>query len=167
MKPTTAPPEGLTSITEAKPGDILAGREHGDGERAAPFGVLARVDRDPWKLTIQGRPPIEASGDWRLWVVTLPKAAQQLLELARRHDWKTLIAPSLDHCDHLYVTIHLARSEPLIYLQATWHTHDTGTLRLTSKIWRHVPVEGRGFDWRDAPSLRKISEVITGEAEPA
>ncbi|MEU9890213.1 hypothetical protein [Sphaerisporangium sp. NPDC051011] len=144
----TTPPEALTPIGDIKPGDIIAGRDIGGGERDEPFGVVAEVQRDPWKVVLEhpsfvnGSTHLEASADWRLWVVNLPGPARQLLDLARAHGWRTLVNPATDTGGHVFVAVKVGRSRPWIQVDITWHTRDTGTFRLFSKLWRYVSADG-------------------------
>lgn len=94
----------------------------------------------------------------------LPKAANDLITTATAAGWGHVTNWGVDTGENAYVSVEVARREPLYHVRITWHSRATGgrTLRLFSKIWRHVPVEGRGHDWQDAPSLTKIRESIAG-----
>ncbi len=92
-----------------------------------------------------------------------PKALTELLEVAKEHGWSARVLAGKDNAENEYLTVEVWRSPlPMWTMIITWHSRPTGgkSLRLFSKIWRHVPVEGRGFTWVDAPSLVKIRETI-------
>lgn len=93
----------------------------------------------------------------------LPKAARDLIAHAKANGWKAGALAGEDTGGNPYVTVEIFRGEPLYVIRVTWHSRATGgrSLRLFSKIWRHVPVEGVGFYWQDAPSLKAITSKIS------
>lgn len=95
----------------------------------------------------------------------LPGAAKFMIETAADAGWLHVINWDADTAGHEFVSVEIGRSTPLYIMRITWHSRPTGgrTLRLFSKIWRHVPAEPGspgGFWWVDAPSLKKLREVI-------
>lgn len=96
----------------------------------------------------------------------LPKAAQELVKIATENGWHVQVRPNVDTGGSAYVEIDVARDKPLWYFRLCWHTRPTKgkTFRLFSKIYRHVPIEGRGTYWSDLPSLKWVLAKI--EANP-
>ncbi|MFD9948768.1 hypothetical protein ACFWYW_47050 [Nonomuraea sp. NPDC059023] len=92
----------------------------------------------------------------------LPKAAQDLLALAKNNGWAVAGAADIDTGGNPFVTLLFKRLNPEWEIKVTWHSRATGgkTLRLFLLIWRHVPLQGPGHYWRDAPSLKAIRQVI-------
>lgn len=92
----------------------------------------------------------------------LPKAARDLVALAKENGWSVTGATSEDTGGNPFVTLELKRLEPEWEIRVTWHSRSTGgkSLRLSGLIWRHVPLEGIGHYWRDAPSLKAVRQAI-------
>jgi hypothetical protein len=92
----------------------------------------------------------------------LPKAAQELVKIATENGWKVIVRHDSDTGGNPLVSIDVARDVPLWYFRLTWHTRPTKgkTYRLFSKIYRHVPIEGRGTYWSDLPSLKWVTTKI-------
>ena len=92
----------------------------------------------------------------------LPKAARDLVNLAKDHGWKVTGAANMDSGGNPFVDLRLQRLAPEWEIRVTWHTRATGgkSFRLFSNIWRHVPLQGQGFYWQDAPSLKAVRQVI-------
>lgn len=97
-----------------------------------------------------------------LALTDLPKAAQNLVALAKEHGWKIAGATGEDGSGNPFAEFKLQRLAPEWEIRVVWHTRATGgkSFRLFSKIWRHVPLEGRGFYWQDAPSLKAVRQTI-------
>lgn len=88
----------------------------------------------------------------------LPKAAADLVACAAEHGWRIAAGYGRDSGNAPFVEIQLANDDPKRLYKICWHTRDTGTYRLFSKIvW--APYRG----WTDAPSIRAIRAFI---AEP-
>ena len=86
----------------------------------------------------------------------LPKAALELIASAAERGWRIGVGHGRDSGDSPFVTIQLGIKDPDWRYQITWHTRDTGTYRLFSKICR-----GGGHWWADAPSVKAIRAHIT------
>jgi len=101
------------------------------------------------------------------------KAARSLAQFALEHGWEFAVIPiQQDSAGDPFFKILLKRyvtngsgNVMRELFQITWHTRATGgkTYRLFSKIYQPL---GRGV-WVDAPSLKKIREVITSAPEDA
>lgn len=92
-------------------------------------------------------------------MISLPKAAAELLELAESREWKTGTQHGEDSGGSPFVTIAIGRKfadGTIFYYKITWHTRNTGTYRLFGKIARTPTSPG----WHDAPSLREIQRVV-------
>jgi|ERR1700756_794769 len=91
----------------------------------------------------------------------LPKAAQELLQVAESAGWKSGVERGVDSGGSPFVTVAVgARSgERFWHYQITWHTRGTGTYRLFGKI-----VRTDVHYWCDAPSLRTIRETIAANS---
>lgn len=91
----------------------------------------------------------------------MPKAAAELHELAIKHDWASAHQFGEDSGGSPFLTLELGRKvgegkRAVYHYRITWHTRNTGTYRLFSKICRTPASPG----WHDAPSLRAIRATI-------
>lgn len=99
------------------------------------------------------------------------KAARSLVDFAAEHGWEYLVTPPQpDSAGNPFFKVQLRHfvadetgASMMECFQITWHTRATGgkTYRLFSKIYK---APGKGV-WVDAPSLKKIREVIANASE--
>jgi hypothetical protein len=90
-------------------------------------------------------------------------AARSLAQFALEHGWSFVVTPPQpDSAGDPFFSMELGVKGGERF-RITWHTRATGgkTYRLFGKTWRPA---GRGV-WVDAPSLKKIREVIANAAE--
>ncbi|KPC89925.1 hypothetical protein ADL27_38590 [Streptomyces sp. NRRL F-6602] len=80
----------------------------------------------------------------------LPKAAVDLLNTAALSRWVTGWRWEADSDNSPFVSIHIADKETGEYFRYVWHSRDTGTLRLFSKLHQ----ESRGRQWEEGPSVK-------------
>jgi len=91
------------------------------------------------------------------------KAARSLAAFARDHGWSFFAVPvQRDSAGDPFFSVEVGTKGGERF-KVTWHTRATGgkTYRVFSKIWRPA---GKGV-WMDAPSLKKIREVIANVPE--
>ena len=79
------------------------------------------------------------------------KAAQSLALEAVAKGWKAGWTRQEDNAGNPSITLHIGKRNGSYYT-LTWHTRETGTYRLFSKMFRKEP-QG---PWLDAPSLKVI-----------
>jgi hypothetical protein len=102
----------------------------------------------------------------------LPKAAAGLLDAAREAGWLWALSWQADTSGNPFVSLHLGYLEDApaedpdmlaalraYQIRATWHTRDTGTLRLFSLI-----VQQPRQDWRDR-SVKAALQLISEHRE--
>lgn len=92
------------------------------------------------------------------------RAARSLALFAAQHGWSVLVQPiDRDSAGDPYFTVELGLKSTGERFRICWHTRATRgrTYRVFSKIWRPA---GKGV-WVDAPSLKKIKEVMTSDGE--
>lgn len=85
----------------------------------------------------------------------LPKVTLELIACAAERGWRIGVGHGRDSGDSPFIQIQLGIKDPDWQYQLTWHTRDTGTYRLFSKIYR-----GGGRWWTDAPSVKAIRAHI-------
>lgn len=82
-------------------------------------------------------------------------AARALALEAVAKGWTAGWMEGEDNGGNPFITLHMGKREGAYYT-ITWHTRDTGTYRLFSKMVRRVP----GASWTDAPSLKAIRSAL-------
>lgn len=96
----------------------------------------------------------------------LPAPAQKLVDLAEANGWFIGWSWDEDSAGDPFVSVELARNDPLFHVKLTWHSRATNgkSLRLFSKIWQTAPASHldrrEGHYWADAPSLKVLAEAI-------
>lgn len=84
-----------------------------------------------------------------------PPALTALITLLDSTGWSYSLQHGLDSSGHPFITINgIPHWDDITAIRATWHTRNTGTLRLFSCMARQ-PYRG----WRDMP-LSKIRRII-------
>lgn len=81
---------------------------------------------------------------------TLPKAAVNLINTAALSGWFTGWQWAEDSGGSPFVTVHVGDADTTEYFKYTWHSRNTGTLRLRSKM-RQAEA---GASWTDGPSIK-------------
>ncbi|CAM5403521.1 hypothetical protein ACTFBT_00960 [Streptomyces microflavus] len=81
---------------------------------------------------------------------SLPKAAVKLVNTAALAGWSTGWQWDEDSGGSPFVTVHVADRDTREYFKYTWHSRDTGTLRLRSKLHQAQA----GAPWTDGPSVQ-------------
>ncbi len=90
----------------------------------------------------------------------MPKPAADLLELAKEHGWKTGLAWTLED-DGLSAALRVAIRRAGSDFELRWECEPGGRGRMPRPGLARAPRRG----WFDAPSLKKIREVITSAPE--
>lgn len=80
----------------------------------------------------------------------LPKAAVELINVAALSQWSVGWTWDKDSGAAPFVTVHVGDVDSGEYFKFTWHSRDTGTLRLFSKLHR----KASGCLWADGPSVK-------------
>lgn len=88
----------------------------------------------------------------------LPAAAAGFIEYAEHYGWLTAYGRGEDNGGSPFVLVVVKHPDNGHAFEVTWHTRMTGTYRLFSKLERPA---GKAV-WRDAPSLKRIRQVIRG-----
>ncbi|MFD4699823.1 hypothetical protein [Streptomyces niveus] len=80
----------------------------------------------------------------------LPKAAVALINTAALSGWRTGWQWSADNSGSPFVKVHVGDADTRECFTFTWHSRDTGTLRLFSKLHQAQA----GAPWTDGPSVK-------------
>lgn len=80
----------------------------------------------------------------------LPKAAVELINVAALSKWSVGWEWDADISENPFVTVHVGDVDSGEYFKFTWHSRDTGTLRLFTKLHRKTA----GAPWTDGPSVK-------------
>lgn len=94
----------------------------------------------------------------------LPTAAAKIIQTAGQQGWISRTTFDVDGGGNTYVVVNVARNRPTWHFRLSWHTRDTGSFRLVSRLMCHVPVDGVGTGWHGNPSVRYVLDTI--EANP-
>ena len=81
---------------------------------------------------------------------TLPGYANELIGVAALCGWRTGWVWDVDSAKNPFVKVSVGDPETGETFTFTWHSRDTGTLRLFSKLHQGV----RGAEWTVGPSLK-------------
>ncbi|MFG2210930.1 hypothetical protein [Streptomyces sp. NPDC048638] len=133
---------------------------------------VARSERDQWKASAQRLQVELAQAERRLAAITpdgweLPKAVRELLDHAEGHGWRSARAWTPRGADEMLLKIVIGRDTlpsdapsrgTQWRFELTWSCVAGSARRARAGIAR-TPDRPR---WHDAPSLRKIREVIAG-----
>lgn len=87
--------------------------------------------------------------------------ARDLAAYAEKHGWKWLAVEGHDNGNNPFVTVIVGNPADGEQYKITWHTRETGTFRLFSKLHQRA----FGMAWRDAPSLTVIRKRISSCAQ--
>lgn len=80
----------------------------------------------------------------------LPKAAVELINISALSQWSVGWAWDTDMDGAPFVKVQVGDPETREIFSFTWHSRDTGTLRLFSKLHQEIA----GGVWRDGPSVK-------------
>ncbi|MFE1089571.1 hypothetical protein ACFW5K_19995 [Streptomyces albidoflavus] len=87
--------------------------------------------------------------------------ARDLAAYAEKHGWKWVAAEGQDSDSNSFVTVIAGNPADGEQYKVTWHTRETGTFRLFSKLHQRA----FGTAWLDAPSLTVIRRRISSCAQ--